>query len=923
MEPFDLRMRRWLHLAAFVCLAWLTGGLRVARSEDPPPPRFKLGHCGCKEGKACWHFLRSPMRPPEDPCVCGLCLAKGDCSTNPKPDKWSADCAGSQKPECFWKRHASSWGISCARCALDEECTACDLPGAPDGPKKATLAKQFALEFGDPVARRKACVGWSRHFYCASDIPALKVLTQSGAPRVVDAHEIVHLFLQRAEIAYDDFVAVWGDQIRLDKPMAIYLAQKTVKKDAWRAAYFGAGKAEMVYAGAEGKIAGGFCWNGFAASHDEYSDDRDLHAYCRHMIGHILFSCWHGVGGKNKECPRWAFVGAADWLCKIHAPFEDWTTFCQEEGGSPGGNGKDWDQKARQLAATKRTPIETLFAIASMSHLSIDDYVRSWSYMDVMLREDRTRWLSVFGKIREGKDFALAFREGLGMTPEDFDLRWADRMLGKRKTMADVPKDAASAAALGSVDAQERRRIQRETDPATLASLIRGLDKLRDVETAKLVVSKIAVDSDGVREACVLVLQNAPDPAVVAWLRAEGITDSNSVARALVARALGRLKDAAARPALEAALDDSFWLVRANAATALASIADPASGKALAAKIDDSNAKAWIAKADALMSFGSAGTPVTKAVVARLTSREWQARLTAYRALATFGDVDAVEPLMDRLDAEGGRLAREALKALRAVTHENFGANVQTWRTWWKSQKPRGLPPPPAAPPPPNPEDERYAKPKARPGSGQDEEPTYYGRRIFSQSVVFVIDLSRSMETVIEVPAADQEKLGTIGVGKRIAVAKAAARSAIAKLDPRVRFNIVFFSTEVHPWRDGLVPLGGERAGAESAIESAVCDGETNIFGALRAAFGLHEKPTLSADLDAVPDAIYFMTDGTPTNGEILETEAILSWAHDFNRFAKCELNVIAMGSLGIDLNLLRRLATENGGVFIHVPDRK
>jgi Mg-chelatase subunit ChlD len=65
------------------------------------------------------------------------------------------------------------------------------------------------------------------------------------------------------------------------------------------------------------------------------------------------------------------------------------------------------------------------------------------------------------------------------------------------------------------------------------------------------------------------------------------------------------------------------------------------------------------------------------------------------------------------------------------------------------------------------------------------------------------------------------------------------------------------------------------------------------------------------------------MTDGTPSNGENTQTAAILSWVHDFNRFAKTELHVIAMGSLGIDLDFLRRLATENGGVFIHVPDRR
>ncbi len=917
-------MRTLLRLAAFACLVLLVGGVRVARSADPWPRQTKPGHCACREGKACWHYLRSPFRVPEDPCGCGLCQIKGDCSTNPKPDGWTAECMGSQKPDCFWKRHAASWGIKCARCALDTECDACDgLPGALDAATKATLAKQFAQEFGDEKVRPKACVGWSKHFYCASDIPNLKILTQAGPPRIVEAHEIVHLYLQRAEQAYDDFVAVWGNEIRLDKPMAIYLAQKTSKKDAWRGAYFGAGKTQMVFAGAEGKIAGGFCWNGFAASHDEYGDDRDLHAYCRHMIGHILFSCWHGVGGKQKQCPRWAFVGAADWLCKLHPFFVDWTTFCQEEGGSPGGNGKDWETKARAVAAGKRTPVETLFSTPSMSHISADDYVRCWSYMDVMLREDRARWLATLGKIREEKDFAVAFREGLGMTPEDFDSRWADRVLGKRKTMADVPKDVAEAAAAGGVDVQERRRLQRETDPATLADLIRGLDHVRDVETAKVVVGKIVVDSDGVREAAVMVLAKAPGPEVVAWMRTEGLAGTSGVARALVVRALGKIKDVAARPAIEGLLDDPFWLVRANAAKALADLGDPASGPLLASKIDDSNPKAWISKADALATFGSAGTPVTKAVASRLTGREWQVRLTACRVLATFGNADAIEPLIDRLDTEGGRLQREVLKSLRAVTHENFGPNAQTWRTWWKAQKPKGLPPPPVVAPPANPEDERYAKPKKRAGDPVDDEATYYGRRIFSQSVCFVIDLSRSMGTTIDVPKDAQEKLGTIATGPRIEVARAAAKSAIEKLDPRVRFNIIFFSSEVHPWRDQLVPAGGERESAIGAVGAAALTGETNIFGALKAAMGLHEKPTLTADLDAVPDTIYFMTDGTPTRGEIIEVEAILSWVRDFNRFAKTELNVIAMGSLGLDLPFLRRMAEENGGVFVHVPDRK
>ena len=161
-------MRPLLRLAAFLCLVLLVGGVRIARSADPWPRQTKPGHCACREGKACWHYLRSPLRVPEDPCGCGLCQIKGDCSANPKPDGWTTECMGSQKPEC-------------------DACGA--LAGSPDAATKATLAKQFALEFGDEKVRPKACVGWSKHFYCASDIPSLKLLTQSGPPRLIDAHE--------------------------------------------------------------------------------------------------------------------------------------------------------------------------------------------------------------------------------------------------------------------------------------------------------------------------------------------------------------------------------------------------------------------------------------------------------------------------------------------------------------------------------------------------------------------------------------------------------------------------------------------------------------------------------------------------------------------------------------------------------------
>jgi von Willebrand factor type A domain len=287
-------------------------------------------------------------------------------------------------------------------------------------------------------------------------------------------------------------------------------------------------------------------------------------------------------------------------------------------------------------------------------------------------------------------------------------------------------------------------------------------------------------------------------------------------------------------------------------------------------------------------------------------------RLTACRALGACGDKDAMEPLIERLATEGGRLKREIHAALRAVSGESFSDNAQAWRDWWNRQKPRGLPPPTDQPA----EDPRYAQPTKR----EPDEPHYYGHRIFSQSVGFVLDVSKSMEQQIIIPPDALEKFGPLQSGLRINVAKQAVIQAIEKLDPRTRMNVVFFSTRVRPWKDTLVPAGGARESAIGAIRGAGLEDETNIYGALRAAVGLHEKPTLGAQLDPIPDTIYFLTDGTPTRGEITDTDTILSWMRDVNRFAKVELHIIAMGTMGVDLGFLQRLADENFGTFTHVP---
>src|SRR5436189_6467293 len=117
--------------------------------------------------------------------------------------------------------------------------------------------------------------------------------------------------------------------------------------------------------------------------------------------------------------------------------------------------------------------------------------------------------------------------------------------------------------------------------------------------------------------------------------------------------------------------------------------------------------------------------------------------------------------------------------------------------------------------------------------------------------MLFVIDVSASMDTHIDVDPAAAAQLGGIPNGSRIMLAKQAAIQTIQKLDPRARFNIVLFSTTVMPWKSNLVVASpGMKDAAIAAITQQPLEDETNIHGALKAAVGLHGKQTATATLD-------------------------------------------------------------------------
>jgi hypothetical protein len=745
----------------------------------------------------------------------------------------------------------------------------------------------------------------------------VKVPVEGGAPRLASGHEIAHLYAQRLENAWEDFCHYFGPRVQLNKPTAVYLVRTNSREEQIQEKYFGGARTDAVRgASNDSRISGGLAANGFCACYQEEGSDASMHAYCRHMVGHMLFSCWVKVAPFERECPVWASEGVAHFMEKLLPEHFDIAHYCANETTAPSGSPKDWDKKARGIAARGPDPIEVWFGRESLSRFTWEDRVRAWSVFDLALREDRDRFLKALTNIRNSSEEGPAFQDGFGFTPDTFQQRWIDRLLGKRPTLGEMKVEEDPEIA----GARERARIRETQDPELLAGLVRGLHKITDLRVLEAVVGRLDHPSDLVRESILLVLRASDSLPVRDWLRTLGLQHKDSLGRAGVARVLGEQKDVAARGALELLLGDKHWLVRANAAQALARIGDKSSFPLLVKALAEKQEKAWIATADAVATFGERSKDASVLTAPMLSHKDWQVRLTACRGLVKFGTEEALDALIDRYDLESGRIHKELKAAMVAVARDDLGANADTWRKWWAEQKARhGGKLPPEPPKSKNPADDRYAKPKP----ATKDEPRYYGRRIFSKAVGFVLDTSGSMKSIINVVPDAVKRLGDVpATGTRAQIAQAALTEALKSMDPRTRFTLVFFASDVRPWKDGLVPAGANLDAAIGAVESATFDGETNIYGALKAALGLHERPTIDATLDPIPDTVYFLTDGSPTRGEITSTPELLSWFADLNRFAKVELHVIALGNLGVDLEFLRALADSGGGDFIHVPEK-
>jgi HEAT repeat protein len=375
-------------------------------------------------------------------------------------------------------------------------------------------------------------------------------------------------------------------------------------------------------------------------------------------------------------------------------------------------------------------------------------------------------------------------------------------------------------------------------------------------------------------------------------------------------------------------LADGAWDVRRRAIQALTALGDLSVAEAIAARCGESEVGVRCAALEGLAELRS--PLVLAAARADLEHGSWQVRASAISALARVRHVDSIGPLIERMAEEEGRLIEDIGQALAAITGRNFGTRVDAWQSFWQTfagrfqipseeelRKLREI------------QAQRKEKYEGPPGA-----VAYHGIETPSQSIVFVIDVSGSMEQ--EVVDKERFKERQYPSWKRIDVIKTELVRTIRALEPYVQFNVIAFATEVKSWKKGQVranPLNKSSAetwvsrleaiGGASKEDLALVGlvgaanlegGKTNTHAALMSALGVEEGKE-SKGYQTELDTIFFLSDGRPSHGKFVEPDDVLREVRQANELRKVVIHTITLGEFEKDF--MERLARENGGTFV------
>jgi HEAT repeat protein/uncharacterized protein YegL len=371
------------------------------------------------------------------------------------------------------------------------------------------------------------------------------------------------------------------------------------------------------------------------------------------------------------------------------------------------------------------------------------------------------------------------------------------------------------------------------------------------------------------------------------------LASSNADMRTSAIEGIVRARPAGAIQELVKRLDHEDFKTRTDAAWALAQLGDlPVEAEAkFLAMTNDERPSVRLHATDALKWYPKSEAAL-KALLARFGDELWSVRSAAVATALTFRRVETLAPLVKLAQEEKGRVRDDALRALEALTGEDFGPVAQIWARWL-ADLPAGYAVPSA-------EEAQMVREKrlAARKAGEDKtvaaRPEYHGIAVPRGGVVFILDISGSME---QYRVSKEQNFHEYFSEALI--------ETIQRLDGDTDFNVVVFSDRVRTWKDKLLPADAQNiSDAIEFIRDLRPGGPTNIYEALLGAFEFLETQT-----------IFLMTDGEPNVGPVTDPDGIVAEIEDLNRDRRIIINTIAAGQAQAEF--LSELAASNGGQFV------
>jgi hypothetical protein len=438
---------------------------------------------------------------------------------------------------------------------------------------------------------------------------------------------------------------------------------------------------------------------------------------------------------------------------------------------------------------------------------------------------------------------------------------------------------------------------------SSLSKRVRRAAKMGDGATLSRLIPEVAADdSDRAVDLIASVVSKVQDPDVFSASRdaLAGITDEKAVGKMIKKLSKG----------------SGPWPFRVVLADAFARRGDEASLEALGEALSDRRKEVVRASIDAILSRRDKGS--IEALISALEVAEKK--------------------------RQEGLVPNKLRETLRALTGEDFD-NAYGYRGWWDAR--RGSFEVPA----------EGAVVKRKVEGTVDKKPKFFGSEIKSRAVVFVIDVSGSMQASDPERAggggADRPETGPGAGGKeapkapsrvRVERAKFQLARAIKSLPKNSKFTVIAYSgaaimgqlpkknDPIQPkvgnlqwlnvWNKKLVLAGSKQVkGALDFVGKFKAEGGTFTYRAIKTAFKISEA-----------DNIILLSDGAPNDPDgtrSMTTDEILKEVSTLNNFRKLRIDTfgfdmgggLARGRTGQApanpfVEFLKKLAKENGGKY-------